>query len=66
MKLHVNGQWRELPDVSTVADVLQHFHLSERLVIVELNRTIVPKEDYAKRAVHDGDTMEIVHFVGGG
>lgn len=66
MKLHVNGQWRELPDVSTVADVLRHFHLSERLVIVELNRTIVPKEDYAKRAVHDGDTMEIVHFVGGG
>ncbi|MDI3256194.1 MAG: sulfur carrier protein ThiS [Kyrpidia sp.] len=66
MKLHVNGQWKEVPQARTVADVLAHFHLSHRLVIVELNRVIVPREEYAARPVQEGDTMEIVHFVGGG
>ncbi|MBX6394112.1 MAG: sulfur carrier protein ThiS [Alicyclobacillaceae bacterium] len=66
MKLYVNGQWREIPAVRTVADVLEHFHLSQRLVVVELNRVIIPREDYATQTVQDGDTMEIVHFVGGG
>ncbi|ADG06507.1 sulfur carrier protein ThiS [Kyrpidia tusciae] len=66
MKLHVNGQWKEVPGVKTVAEVLHHFHLADRMVVVELNREIIPREQYDIQAVRDGDHMEIVHFVGGG
>ncbi|CAB3391902.1 MULTISPECIES: sulfur carrier protein ThiS [Kyrpidia] len=66
MRLHVNGQWKEIPEVRTVADVLHHFHLVDRMVVVELNREIIPREQYDIQAVRDGDHMEIVHFVGGG
>ena len=35
-------------------------------IVVELNLAIVPKADYDKTILNDGDSLEIVHFVGGG
>ena len=35
-------------------------------IAIELNGTIVPRRTYASVTLHDGDSMEIVHFVGGG
>lgn len=35
-------------------------------IAIELNGTIVPRRTYAAVTLHDGDSMEIVHFVGGG
>ncbi len=35
-------------------------------VAVELNREIVPRARWAETPLHDGDQLEIVHFVGGG
>jgi len=31
-----------------------------------LNREIVARAQWAETALHDGDKLEIVHFVGGG
>ena len=35
-------------------------------VAIELNREIVPREQWSQTPLHDGDRLEIVHFVGGG
>jgi len=35
-------------------------------VAVELNRNIVPREQWAEISLSEGDRLEIVHFVGGG
>jgi thiamine biosynthesis protein ThiS len=35
-------------------------------VAVELNRDIVPRDRWAETVLHEGDRLEIVHFVGGG
>lgn len=35
-------------------------------VAVELNRQIVPREQWTQTSLSDGDQLEIVHFVGGG
>jgi sulfur carrier protein len=34
--------------------------------VVELNRNIVSRETHASTQLKEGDTLEIVHFVGGG
>jgi sulfur carrier protein len=36
------------------------------MVVVELNRDILERDRYREVAVSDGDTIELVHFVGGG
>ena len=66
MKLIVNGESREVTDVSSVAELLTHFKLERKILVVELNRTIIERERYADTALNDGDQLEIVHFVGGG
>jgi thiamine biosynthesis protein ThiS len=66
MQLTVNGEKREIAGGSTVADLLAALQISATRVAVELNLEIVPKADFARRTLQDGDKIEIVHFVGGG
>jgi sulfur carrier protein len=62
----LNGEERPLEDGRTVADLLDELRLGGRRVAVELNRDIVPAAEYASRTIREGDTIEIVQFVGGG
>jgi sulfur carrier protein len=66
MDVIVNGSSREVPDGLSVKDLVAHLGLGDGPVAVEINREIVPRADHASRAVAKGDTIEIVHFVGGG
>ncbi|NDI34895.1 sulfur carrier protein ThiS [Chengkuizengella sediminis] len=67
MKLHINGENVEVPSsISFVTELLAHFQLEEKVVIVELNHDILEKENHARTNISDGDRIEIVHFVGGG
>jgi sulfur carrier protein len=66
MTLLINGQERVLENVKTLADVVSHFGLNERIIVIEHNLNIVPRDQYAATQVKDGDKIEIVHFVGGG
>jgi thiamine biosynthesis protein ThiS len=62
----VNGEPRSIEDGRTVADLIAELRLGGRRIAVEINRDIVPATEYARRAIHEGDTIEIVRFVGGG
>jgi thiamine biosynthesis protein ThiS len=65
--LTVNGGRREIPDGWTLADLLASLDLDPRMVVVERNATIVRDRDsFARIPLSAGDTLEIVHFVGGG
>lgn len=64
--LVVNGEPRRLPDPATAADLLAHLGLDGRAVVVELNRRIIRRPDLADTPLHEGDAVELVHFVGGG
>jgi len=67
MQLTVNGESTAVPDeVTTVGSLLLHLGLTEGPVAVELNRDIVPRATHATAQLHDGDVLELVHFVGGG
>lgn len=63
----LNGDSREVPAGSTVASLLASLDLEPRLVVVERNREILRNRDAFPRIdIASGDTIEIVHFVGGG
>jgi thiamine biosynthesis protein ThiS len=62
----VNGDAREIPAGLTVEGLLAHLSLSPRMVVVEHNGDILRREALADAVVQEGDTLELVHFVGGG
>jgi sulfur carrier protein len=67
LEVTVNGDRRRLPAGATVASLLAAHDLDPRLVVVELNREILRDRDaYPALGLAAGDTVEIVHFVGGG
>jgi thiamine biosynthesis protein ThiS len=50
----------------TLADLVAELGLGTKRIAVEVNRDIIPREDYATCRLNAGDEIEIVHFVGGG
>lgn len=62
----VNGKAREIDGGHTVGSLLESLDLHPGLVVVELNREILDRSSYADVPVSEGDTLELVHFVGGG
>jgi sulfur carrier protein len=62
----INGEARQIPPGKTVTDLLTDLGLHPRLIVVEHNRVILDREQYAHTEVRDGDALELVHFVGGG
>ncbi len=66
LDLTVNGEPGTFPMRLTVAGLIAALQLDIRKVAVELNREIVPRSTYAQVSLNSGDTLEIVHFIGGG
>ncbi len=66
MIITVNGQDHLVPSPSTLVDLLQQLDLDPRAVVVELNREIVRQARLAETRLANGDSVELVHFVGGG
>jgi len=50
----------------TVQEFLASVGIDPRRVAVELNLEILPKAQYQETLLKEGDSLEIVHFVGGG
>jgi thiamine biosynthesis protein ThiS len=50
----------------TVAGLLDELGIGPGAVAVEVNLSIVKKALYAETAIREGDSVEIVNFVGGG
>lgn len=66
MNITINGNPIEATAGSTVQNLLDQLRLDSRQVVVERNRAIVPRQRFAEEFLAAGDTLEIVHFVGGG
>jgi thiamine biosynthesis protein ThiS len=62
----VNGEPRQVPGPATLLDLLAHLELDPRTVVVELNREIVRRPRLGETSLAEGDSVELVHFVGGG
>lgn len=64
--LTVNGKSHPHTEGMTVASLLAELPDAPATVVVEVNGVIIPKESFAETALHGGDRLEVVHFVGGG
>ncbi|MCR4412446.1 MAG: sulfur carrier protein ThiS [Thermoguttaceae bacterium] len=66
MQIVVNGQARDVPEGTTVADLLADLGLDAHIVAVERNFQVVPRARHATERLAQGDRLEIVTLVGGG
>lgn len=64
--VQLNGKPAEVPEGQTVKALLESLDLHPGMVVVELNREILERDRYEEFTIHEGDAIELVHFVGGG
>jgi sulfur carrier protein len=62
----LNGESRELPDGTTVAEVLMLIGRGPRGVAVALNEEVVPRGEWSGTRLVDGDRVEILAAAQGG
>lgn len=62
----LNGKPRQIADGVSLLDLLQELDVQPSRVVIEHNREIRRRDDFAKTVVHAGDELELVYFVGGG
>jgi len=62
----LNGKARKVEDGVSLLELLEELDVAPSRVVIEHNREIRRKDDFAKTVVHDGDELELVYFVGGG
>ena len=65
-RVQLNGKTTEVEDGQTVRALLESLDLHPGMVVVELNREILERDRYDQFTIGEGDTIELVHFVGGG
>ncbi len=66
MKVFINGESREIPNVFNLTELLAHLSMPRERIAVELNKEVVRKKDWETIKINDADKIEIIHFVGGG
>ena len=61
----INGK-NTAADGKTLGQYLEEANFNPQTIAVELNEDILPKSQYDKTVLKDGDVLEVVSFVGGG
>ena len=65
MKVKLNGKTEDIAQ-TTVFDLLKARNIEPQMVSVEHNLKILEKEDFPATQLRDGDTIEILYYMGGG
>jgi len=66
VEIVVNGEARNVPEASTVLELLADLALEPEHVALELDREILKRDRWSGTRLGGGERLEIVHFVGGG
>lgn len=66
MHIFVNGEHKDCRAGLLLAELIAQLGMKGDRVAVELNHEIVPRAEWSDTELHEGDRLEIVHFVGGG
>lgn len=66
MKITINGTSKEFTNNPHLSDLVNQFCKEPRHIITEVNGNIIVANNWGSTALKDGDTVELVAFVGGG
>ena len=66
IKIKVNGKVKSISDNYNMLDLVKNLKIPMKKVAIELNEEIVDKKNISKIILKKNDSIEIVHFIGGG
>jgi sulfur carrier protein len=66
--LKINGVERQYPDglPASLTTLMDQLHINAATVVAEVDGSIVKRADFSTTALKQGQTIELIRFVGGG
>ena len=66
MRISLNGREADANGAQTVADLVERCQLPAQTVLIEHNGVALHRHEWPKRALAEGDQIEIIRVVAGG
>lgn len=66
MQIFINGEVREVPDSTTMSNLLELLEMGGQRIAVEVNEELVPRSVFSEHQLATDDKIEIIQAVGGG
>ena len=66
MDIYVNGEKKALKEGSSIAELVSDLGYENKRIAVELNKEILPFDQYVSKILTANDRLEIVQAIGGG
>ena len=66
MNVTLNGEQKSIEENITVLQLLESMNLEAKTIIVEKNEVILERDNYASELLTEGDSLELIRFMGGG
>ncbi len=62
----INGIEKTIDDTATLQTLIEQLQVGEKVMALAVNMEVVKKEDWNTYIPKEGDTIEMLNFVGGG
>ena len=66
IKIKINGKVKLINDNTNLLKLVKNIKIPLKKVAIELNQEIMDKKKLSRKIIKKNDTIEIVHFIGGG
>ena len=66
IKIKLNGKVKLIDEKSKIEILIKKYRIPIKKVAIELNREILDKKKLGRIKLKNNDSIEIVHFIGGG
>ena len=66
IKIKVNGKVKIFQEKTNLNNLVKNLKIPIKKVAIELNQEIIDKKNLNKIMLKNNDSVEIVHFIGGG
>ncbi|MBF0252634.1 MAG: sulfur carrier protein ThiS [Candidatus Omnitrophica bacterium] len=66
MKIKINGKDESLDQGKSLLDIVKDKGLNSGRIVIEYNLQIISTDEWEKVLLKDGDSVEMVSFMGGG
>ena len=66
IKIKVNGKYMIIKQKTSVQDLIKALKIPVGKIAIEMNKEILDKKKLKNKMLKNKDSIEIVHFIGGG
>ena len=66
LKINLNKKEKQLPENSSLSDLISRLKLNSNGIVIEVNLNIIKQKDWKNFILKEGDSVEIITFMGGG